>query len=123
PIGVGSEIRPGKFLDRDVILMKKVLGLKETIAELSPPIEMRIGTYEFGKKCSEDEYFFLNRIKEAYEKIKDNHEFLLIEGRHQIQSLFTFKLDSITLSKVLDNSKDSLNHAVNITRGFTPDAP
>ncbi len=103
PISVGTEIRPGKFLDRDVILMKKVLGLRETIDEISPPIEMRIGTYEFGKKVLEEGNFFLNRIKTAYEKIKDKHEFFIIEGRHQIQSLFTFKLDSITLSKVLDS--------------------
>lgn len=103
PVSVGTEIRPGKFLDRDVILMKKILGLRETIDEISPPIAMRIGTYEFGKKILEDQDFFRKRIIEAYEKIKEKHEFIIIEGRHQIQSLFTFKLDSITLSKILDS--------------------
>ena len=104
PVGVGTEIRPGRFLDEDVALMKSVLGLKENIDEISPPIETRIGTYSFGRKVLEDADYFINRIIEAYEKIKEKYDFIIIEGRHRIQSLFSFKLDSITLSKAL-NSK------------------
>jgi len=103
PIGVGEEIRPGRFLDRDVALIRSVLGLRESIDEISPPIDMRIGTYSFGKKYLEDTNYFRDRIVEAYSKIKDNYDFVIIEGRHRIQSLFTFKLDAINLSKALDS--------------------
>jgi BioD-like phosphotransacetylase family protein len=103
PIGVGEEVRPGRFIDRDVALIRSVLGLKESIDELSPPIETRIGTYTFGKKVLEDVDFYRNRIMEAYNKIKDKYDFMIIEGRHRIQSLFTFKMDAVSLSKVLDS--------------------
>ncbi len=103
PVGVGEEIRPGRFLDRDVALIKKVLGLKESIDEISPPIDMRIGTYSFGKKYLEDSTVYSNRILDAYNIIKEKYEFIIIEGRHRIQSLFTFGLDSITLSKALES--------------------
>ncbi|TFF88541.1 MAG: hypothetical protein EU549_02850, partial [Promethearchaeota archaeon] len=48
--------------------------------------------------------FFTNNIIKAYEKIKEDFDFIIIEGRHRIQSLFTYRMDSITLSKLL-NSK------------------
>lgn len=103
PIGVGEEVRPGRFIDRDVALIRSVLGLKESIDELSPPIETRIGTYTFGKKVLEDVDYFRNKILASYNKIKDKYDLMIIEGRHRIQSLFTFKMDAVSLSKVLDS--------------------
>ena len=104
PVGVGEEIRPGRFIDRDVALIRSVLGLKESIDELSPPIETRIGTYTFGKKFLEDTTYYPKKVVEAYNKIKDKYDFIIIEGRHRIQSLFTFGMDAVSLSKAL-NSK------------------
>ena len=104
PISVGTEIRPGRFIDQDVALMRRVLGLKESMDEISPPIDVRIGTYSFGKKFLEDPDYYRNRIIDAYNKIKEKYDFIIIEGRHRIQSLFTYRLDSVTLSKAL-NSK------------------
>ncbi|HUX99902.1 MAG TPA: DRTGG domain-containing protein [Candidatus Deferrimicrobium sp.] len=104
PISVGTEVKPGIFVDRDVTLMKHVLGINKPLAEIAPPIKIRIGTYQFGRKFLEDPKYYLNPILEAYNKIKDEFDFLIIEGRHRIHSLFTFQLDAITLSKAL-NSK------------------
>ncbi|MHA1357115.1 MAG: DRTGG domain-containing protein [Candidatus Helarchaeota archaeon] len=104
PISVGTEVRPGRFIDSDVTLMRRVLNLKESVDELSPPINLRIGTYTFGKKFLEEPTFYRDKIVDAYEKIKNRYDFIIIEGRHRIQSLFSFKLDSISLSKIL-NSK------------------
>ncbi|MFX1293915.1 MAG: DRTGG domain-containing protein [Promethearchaeota archaeon] len=104
PIGVGSEIRSGRFIDEDVTLMRTVLGLKESVEEICPPINVRIGSYSFGKQFLEDPEYYQKNIIEAYNNIKDKYDFLIIEGRHKIQSLFTYNLDSITLSKTF-NSK------------------
>ncbi len=103
PISVGTEIRPSRFLDEDVILIRSVLGLKESVDEISPPINVRIGTAAFAEKVLEDREYFRNRIIDAYNKIKDKYDFLIIEGRHQIQSLFAYRLDSISLSKLFDS--------------------
>ncbi len=101
PICVGTEIRPGRFIDSDVTLIKSVLDLKDSVDEISPPIDVRIGTYTFGKKFLEEPTFYRDKIIQAYESIKDKYDFMIIEGRHRIQSLFTFKLDSISLAKLL----------------------
>ncbi|NVM53207.1 MAG: phosphotransacetylase family protein [Candidatus Helarchaeota archaeon] len=103
PISVGTEVKLGRFVDRDVTLMKNVLGLNKKIAELSPPIETRIGTYTFGRRFLEDRDYYPNKIINAYNKIKNDYDFIIIEGRHRIQSLFTYELDAITLSKALDS--------------------
>ncbi|MHA1268611.1 MAG: DRTGG domain-containing protein [Candidatus Helarchaeota archaeon] len=104
PIGVGVEDENGKYIDPDVVLMKKVLGLDKSYDEICPPIEYKIGTYAFVKKNQEDENYFRNNILNAYNKIKNDYDFIIIEGRHRIQSLFTYKMDSISISKLL-NSK------------------
>ncbi len=107
PISVGTEVKPGKFIDSDVILMKNLLKLNRPIEDIAPSIKMRIGTYQFGRKFLEDRDYFKNRIIDAYNKIKEDYEFIIIEGRHRVQSLFSYRLDAITLSKEL-NSKTLL---------------
>ena len=101
PISVGTEVKPGRFVDSDVSLIKNVLKLQKPMAKIAPPINVRIGTYQFGKKFLEDPQFFKKKIIDAYNNIKDEYDFVILEGRHQIQSLFAYRLDSITLSKEL----------------------
>ncbi|MBD3226874.1 MAG: AAA family ATPase [Candidatus Lokiarchaeota archaeon] len=103
PIGVGIETEQGKFIDPDVILMKDALNLDKSYDEICPPIKCKIGTYEFVKKYQEDRDYFRDNIVKAYNKLKDEYDFLIIEGRHRIQSLFTYRMDSINLSKLLDS--------------------
>ncbi|MHA1267114.1 MAG: DRTGG domain-containing protein [Candidatus Helarchaeota archaeon] len=103
PISVGIEVKPGRFIDHDVTLIKNVLKLQKPMAEIAPPIKERIGTYQFGKKYLENPESFKAPIINAFKQIQDSYDFLIIEGRHRIQSLFTYKLDAITLSKELDS--------------------
>lgn len=112
PIGVGVEREDGKFIDPDVILMKKVLNLDKKYDEICPPIKCKIGTYAFVKQYQEDRDYFRNRILEYYNKIKEDYDFIIIEGRHRIQSLFTYRMDSITLSKLLDSKILLLSNGV-----------
>jgi len=103
PIAVGTQSSPNKYIDSDIILMKEVLNIDKSYDEISPPIGYKIGTFAFVKKYQEDRDFFRRRILEAYNKIKDEYDFIIIEGRHRIQSLFTYRMDSVTLSKLLDS--------------------
>ncbi|MHA1230373.1 MAG: phosphotransacetylase family protein [Candidatus Helarchaeota archaeon] len=101
PIGVGIPDESGKYIDPDVILMKEVLKIDKKYDEICPPIPMKIGTYAFVKKYQEDRDYFRNNIVNHFNKIKDDYDFIIIEGRHRIQSLFTYRMDAITLSKLL----------------------
>lgn len=112
PVSVGTEVKPGRFIDRDITLIKNTLKLQKPLADIAPPIKERIGTFQFGKKFLEDPMFYRNAIVESYNKIKDEYDFIIIEGRHRIQSLFTFKLDAITLSKDLNSKILLISNAV-----------
>lgn len=78
PVGQQYRIVDGRKIDKDAILMKKIFNFKSKLSSMSP-IAIPSGFTEnyilHGKRLS-----LVNKIQRAYKHVRDDSNFVLIEG-------------------------------------------
>ena len=82
PVGQGQNVVDGRLRDQDVILMKEVMGLQESLDDLCPVV---LGTRyldQISGKCGESR----DKILESYEKVKEDKDVLIIESATRPES-------------------------------------
>jgi BioD-like phosphotransacetylase family protein len=95
PVGRGLKMIEGKPRDPDAILMKEVMGLIEPLDDITPIIIGRRYLDEILQRCE----YALERVKEAYRKIGEGKDILLIESAPQPEFLVSCGLDVSRFSK------------------------
>lgn len=95
PVGQGQKMVEGKLRDPDVILMKEVMGLTETLDELCPVVLGKRYLDQVSRECND----FRVKIDEAYLKVKEDKDVLLIESAARPEYLTCCGLDVPQLSK------------------------
>jgi BioD-like phosphotransacetylase family protein len=95
PIGQGYRMVEGRYIDPDVIMMKDVIGLNESIEELCPVV---LGS-RYLDLISKDYESLRTRIMESYEKVKKDKDILIIEAAQTPEMLFCSNLDVTSLAK------------------------
>jgi BioD-like phosphotransacetylase family protein len=76
PVGQGHKMVDGMLLDPDVILMKEVMGLSETLDELCPVVLGKRYLDHVSTSCKESS----KKIRQSFEKIKADKDILIIES-------------------------------------------
>jgi BioD-like phosphotransacetylase family protein len=95
PIGQGRKMVEGKLRDMDVILMKDVIGLQETLDELCPVVLGKRYLDQITRECKESS----ERILQAFERVREGKDVLLIESAARPEYLTCCGLDLPQLSK------------------------
>jgi len=95
PIGQGQKMVEGKLRDPDVILMKEVMALTESLDELCPVVLGKRYLDQVSRECSESR----TKIVEAFQKVKEDKDVLLIESAARPEYLTCCGLDVPSLSK------------------------
>lgn len=95
PVAQGQKMVDGRLQDPDVILMKEVMGLSEPLDLLSPVV--------FGDRyldqLEKDGVEIYEKIFEAYHKVSQDKDLLLIESASLPEFLASCNLDVSRLSK------------------------
>jgi hypothetical protein len=95
PVGQGHKAVEGKLQDPDVLMMKDVIGLSESLEELCPVV---LGSHYLdliGASCAESR----SRVLDAFEKVKEDKDVLIIEAAQTPELLSCSNLDLSSLSK------------------------
>jgi len=98
PVGQGLNMVDGKLSDPDVILMKEVMGLPEPLDDLSPVVLGKRYLDQIAGDCEG----FAARIMDAYERVSEDKDILLIESATRPEFLTCCDLDVARLSKEFD---------------------
>jgi BioD-like phosphotransacetylase family protein len=98
PVGQGHKIVNGHLRDSDVLLMKEVLGLEESIDDICPIVLGKRYLDQMITGCKETR----EKIIAAYEKVKVDKEVVLIESAARPEYLACCGLDVSQLSKTFD---------------------
>jgi BioD-like phosphotransacetylase family protein len=98
PVGQGHKTVDGKLRDGDVILMKEVMALTESLDELCPVVLGNRYLDQLPQDCSDA----LREIKRAYEKVKEGKDVLLIESAARPEYLVCCGLSMPRLAKEFD---------------------
>ncbi|MFB0558614.1 MAG: phosphotransacetylase family protein [Candidatus Bathyarchaeia archaeon] len=95
PVGQGRKIVDGKLRDADVILMKEVMGLTETLDELCPVVLGKRYLDQVSKDCDESR----RKVRHAFERVREDKDVLLIESAARPEYLICCGLDLPQLAK------------------------
>ncbi len=95
PVGQGRKMVGGTPRDPDVILMKEVMGLSESLDEIGPIVLGNRYLDQVSKECNE----YHAKVGRAYEKVKEDKDVLLIESAARPEYLTCCGLDLPQLSK------------------------
>ncbi|MFB0543299.1 MAG: phosphotransacetylase family protein [Candidatus Bathyarchaeia archaeon] len=95
PVGQGRKIVDGKLRDADVILMKEVMGLTETLDELCPVVLGKRYLDQVSKDCDEPR----RKVRHAFERVREDKDVLLIESAARPEYLICCGLDLPQLAK------------------------
>lgn len=95
PVGQGRKMVEGTLRDPDVILMKEVMGLSESLDELGPIV---LGSRYLDQVSREYSEYYA-KVGSAYEKVKEDKDVLLIESAARPEYLICCGLDLPQLSK------------------------
>lgn len=98
PVGQGYKMVDGRLRDADVILMKDVMELSEGLDELCPVVLGKRYLDQITGDCK----VYREKIGEAYSKVRDDKDFLLIESASRPESLACCGLDMPQLAKQFD---------------------
>ena len=98
PVGQGRKMVDGKLRDADVILMKEIMALSESLDELCPVVLGNRYLDQVSRDCQE----FADQIHQAFEKVKEGKDILLIESAARPEYLTCCGLDMPQLSKEFD---------------------
>ena len=98
PVGQGRNMVEGKLRDHDVILMKEVYGLTESLDEICPVVLGRRYLDQVSGKCQESR----DKIMNAYESVKEDKDVLIIESSTRPEYLTCCGLDVPSLAKEFD---------------------
>jgi BioD-like phosphotransacetylase family protein len=98
PVGQGHKMVDGKIRDQDAILMKEVLGLKESLDDLCPVVLGIRYLNQVKDKCDE----MRASILEAFNRVKAGKELLIVESSTRPELLTSCGLDVPALAKELD---------------------
>lgn len=98
PVGQGHKMVDGKLRDPDVILMKEVMGLSETLEELCPVVLGKRYLDKISGECKESS----EEIRQAFEKVKADKDVLLIESAARPEFLTCCGLCMPQLAKEFD---------------------
>jgi BioD-like phosphotransacetylase family protein len=95
PVGQGRKMVDGTPRDLDVILMKDVMDLSESLDEIGPIVLGSRYLDQVSRECSE----YYAKVGRAYEKVKEDKDVLLIESAARPEYLICCGLDLPQLSK------------------------
>jgi hypothetical protein len=95
PVGQGRKMVEGKPRDPDVILMKEVMGLPESLDELCPIVMGNRYLDEISKDCRR----LSEMIRRAFKSVSEGEDILLIESAARPEYLTCCGLDVPQLSK------------------------
>ena len=98
PVGQGHKMVDGKLRDQDTILLKEVMGLKESLDDLCPVVLGIRYLDQIKDKCDETK----TAILEAYKRVKEEKDILIVESSTRPESLTCCGLDVPSLAKELD---------------------
>ena len=98
PVGQGQKMVDGKLRDLDVILMKEIMNLSESLDTLCPVVLGKRYLDQISDECSEAR----ERILEALGKVKEDKDILLIESAARPEYLTCCGLDVPELAKEFD---------------------
>lgn len=103
PIGQRYIVEQGYKVDEDSVLIEEVFGIKCNIKDMSPVAIERGFTERFIEKGgSEDEY--AKQITEAYERIAEDNDLVIIEGTGHAGVGSVFNLSNAAVAKLLDTN-------------------
>ena len=95
PVGQGHKAVEGKLQNPDVLMKKDVIGLSEPLEELCPVV---LGSHYLdliGESCLDSR----NRVLDAYRKVREGKDVLIIEAAQTPELLSCSSLDLSSLSK------------------------
>lgn len=92
-------------VDEDVLLMKAVLGLDDPLETLSPIVIKEDYFVEF---LNTGRVNLLNRILDAYKRLKERYDYLIIESHGNPDFGLFLTLSPPTIAKELDNTRPIL---------------
>jgi BioD-like phosphotransacetylase family protein len=95
PVGQGWKLVDGKLRDPDVILMKEVMTLTETLDDLCPIVFGKRYLDHVSKECEESR----EKARKAFERVKEDKDVLLIESAARPEYLTCCGLDMPQLAK------------------------
>ncbi|MDI3280076.1 MAG: DRTGG domain-containing protein [Bacillota bacterium] len=93
---VGNVVDLGRREDDDTVLMKEVLGMEESLGEITP---LTVGASFIRYQRSSAEY--LHRIKESHRKLAAKSDLVIIESGPSPELLFSIGLDAATIAQEL----------------------
>ena len=95
PVGQGQNVVDGRLRDQDVILMKEVMDLRESLDDLCPVVLGRRYLDQMSGRCSESK----EKILESYERVSEDKDVLVIESATRPEYLTCCGLDVPTLAQ------------------------
>lgn len=95
PVGQGQKIVDGSLRDIDVIMMKEVMGLTETLDEICPVVLGKRYLDQVSRDCNESR----ERVRNAFKRVKEDKDVLLIESAARPEYLTCCDLDMPQLAK------------------------
>lgn len=98
PVGQGRKMVDGRLRDQDTILVKEVMGLQESLDDLCPVVLGIRYLDQIKGKCDESRAAIL----EAYGRVKEGKDILIVESSTRPESLTCCGLDVPSLAKELD---------------------
>ncbi len=99
PVGQHYVEREGCRIDEDVVLMKDVCQLKESLVDMNPVVVGKGFTEEYILKGEKETY--IKKIQTAFERISREKDLVLIEGTGHAGVGAVFDLSNASVAKLL----------------------
>lgn len=117
PVGQQSVIVNNERIDKDTVLIKEICGLKGDLKLMSPVAVPRGFTEEYLLNRDEKREFLKEKLLTAYDKLKVDKEFIVIEGTGHagVGSVFDFdnaRVARLLKSKVIIVSKGGIGKPI-----------
>ncbi|MFA5143867.1 MAG: AAA family ATPase [Candidatus Omnitrophota bacterium] len=100
PIGQRYLMEQGYKVDEDSVLIEEVFGIKCNIKDMSPVAIEKGFTERFIEKGADEDYAGI--IKDAYDKIAQENDLVIIEGTGHAGVGSVFNLSNATVAMILD---------------------
>lgn len=98
PVGQGQKMIEGRLYDPDVILMKDVMGLQDSLDDLCPIVLGKRYLDQINEDCSE----LAERALKAYDRVQEDKDVILIESAARPEFLTCCNLDLARFAKEFD---------------------
>ncbi len=100
PVGQKYLVVDGKRVDKDAILIKKLANLEDNLEDMNPVSVEEGFTRQYLDNPNKE--YFVNKIKESYERISEGKDFVIIEGTGHAGVGSIFDLNNAEVASLLN---------------------